>query len=224
MMAVQNTGSARSLSKQLSALAMTSGYDKDEEVCGQGEPADTWYQVVKGAARRCMVCADGRRRIVGLLLPGDCFGFTVNRGCDCSVESVMDGTIVASIPRRGAEMLADSDPIVAREIREFAFTVIAQLQTQLLVVGRTTAREKVGSFLFEMSNRLERDDSGRMVLPISRYDIADYLAISAETVSRSISSLRLLGLINLAEPRRVRIMNSSVLRDCEHPVHPRASA
>lgn len=222
-MAVQNTGSARDLSKQLSALAMTSRYDKDEEVCGQGEPADTWYQVVKGAARRCMVCADGRRRIVGLLLPGDCFGFTVNRGCDCSVESVMDGTIVASIPRRRAEMLADSDPIVAREIREFAFTVIAQLQTQLLVVGRTTAREKVGSFLFEMSHRLERDDRGRVVLPVSRYDIADYLATSAETVSRSLSRLRVLGLINLAEPRHVRILNNSGLRNYQHHVHPRAS-
>lgn len=222
-MAVQNTGSARDLSKQLSALAMTSQYDKGEEVCGQGEPADTWYHVVKGATRRCMVCADGRRRIVGLLLPGDCFGFTLNRGSDCSVESVMDGTIVASIPRRRAEMLADSDPIVAREIRELAFTVIAQLQTQLLVVGRTTAREKVGSFLFEMSHRLERDDGGRVVLPVSRYDIADYLAISAEAVSRSISRLRGLGLINLAEPRHVRILNNSGLRNYEHPVHPRAS-
>jgi CRP/FNR family nitrogen fixation transcriptional regulator len=120
-------------------------------------------------------------------------------------------------------MLADSDPIVARESREFAFTVIAQLQTQLLVVGRTTAREKVGSFLFEMSHRLERDDRGRVVLPVSRYDIADYLAISAETVSRSISRLRGLGLINLAEPRHVRILNNSGLRNYEHPVHPRAS-
>ena len=83
--------------------------------------------------------------------------------------------------------MAESNPQLAREIRRATFEALWRLQSQLLIVGRTTAIEKVGAFLLEMAARLSSRSSDRVVLPISRYDMADYLGLSVETVSRSLT-------------------------------------
>jgi CRP-like cAMP-binding protein len=158
---------------------------------------------------------DGRRQIVDLLLPGDFFGFSVADEYDFAVEAVVEGTTVASYPRRRIETLADTDPRLAREIRKLTFEAMARLQAQLLILGRMTAVEKVGSFLLEMADRLSDGQTDRIVLPISRYDIADYLGISVETVSRSITDLKHRGLIALAGTRRVRIVNRDALEEVD---------
>lgn len=207
---------ASALSAPLAMLATSARYHKDQEICGQGELAMNWFQVQAGAARCCRVGVDGRRRVVGLLLAGDFFGFTVARHYPCSVDSVMNGTVVSSLSRSKAEALADRDFAIAREIRELAFAAIEQLQSQLMTTGRTTAREKVASFLIEMSGR-SAGEKQHIELPISRYDIADYLAISAETVSRALSSLQHSGLINLTEARLIRIVDADALRIGSRP-------
>lgn len=210
------TATANTLSAPLATLAISARYHKDQEICGQGELATSWFQVEAGAARCCRVGVDGRRRVVGLLLVGDFFGFTVARNYPCSVDSVMNGTVVLSLSRSRAEALADRDSAIAREIRELAFAAIEQLQNQLMTTGRTTAREKVASFLIEMSGR-SLGGNERIELPISRYDIADYLAISAETVSRALSSLQNSGLIDLAGARLIRIADADALRNRARP-------
>jgi CRP-like cAMP-binding protein len=93
---------------------------------------------------------DGRRQIVDLLLPGDLFGFSVLDEYDSTIEAIAEGTVVAAYPRRRVEMLADSNPQLAREIRQVAFAALSRLQAQLLILGRVTALEKVGSFILEM--------------------------------------------------------------------------
>jgi CRP-like cAMP-binding protein len=156
---------------------------------------------------------DGRRQIVGLLLPGDFFGFTVGEEYDFSVEAVMEGTVLASYPRRRAEMLADSDSRLARELREVAFEALSRLLAQLLILGRVTASEKVGSFILEMAARMSDGHADRVVLPVSRYDIADYLAVSVETVSRSLTDLKQRGVISLSGTRIVKIVDREALED-----------
>jgi len=178
-----------------------------------------WYCVRSGAARRYVIRLDGRRQIVDLLLPGDCFGFTPDADYDFAVEAVTDQTVVAGYPRRRAEMLADSDPRVSREIRQAAFEALSRLQSQLLIVGRITALEKVGSFILEMTVRLSRAGSTQVALPMSRYDIADYLAVSVETVSRSLTDLKRRGLIRLSGTRTVEIMDREALEDGETLTH-----
>jgi CRP-like cAMP-binding protein len=161
---------------------------------------------------------DGRRQIIDLLLPGDFFGFTVSNEYDFSVEAVAEGTTVACYPRLHVEMLADEDPRLARELRQAAFAALSRLQTQLLIVGRITALEKVGSFLLEMAGRLSDGAIDRVVLPISRYDIADYLALSVETVSRSLTDLKHRGVIEFSGTRCVRIVDRDALENGErHP-------
>src|SRR6478672_2734200 len=110
--------------KTLDSLATIMPCHRGQEICSQGRPAEMWYCVLSGAARRYVIRLDGRRQIVDLLLPGDCFGFTADSDYDFAVEAVTDQTVVAGYPRRRAEMLADSDPRVSREIRQAAFEAL----------------------------------------------------------------------------------------------------
>jgi CRP/FNR family nitrogen fixation transcriptional regulator len=201
--------------KSLDQLAMIMPFHRAQEICSQGSPADHWYYLVSGAARRCVIRLDGRRQIVDLLLPGDLFGFSVLDEYDSTIEAIAEGTVVAAYPRRRVEMLADSNPQLAREIRQVAFAALSRLQAQLLILGRVTALEKVGSFILEMVSRLSAANSNSVALPMSRYDIADYLAVSVETVSRSLTDLKHRGVIKLAGTRIVMIVNRNALEDGE---------
>jgi CRP-like cAMP-binding protein len=205
--------------KNLDSLATVVPCRRSHEICGQGRPAETWYCVLSGAARRYVIRLDGRRHIVDLLLPGDRFGFSAGGDYDFVVEAVTDGTVVAGYPRRRAEMLADSDPRVSREIRQAAFEALSRLQSQLLIVGRITALGKVGSFILEMAARLSRASSRSVALPVSRYDIAGYLAVSVETVSRSLTDLKHRGVIRMSGTRTLEITDRDALEDGESLAH-----
>ena len=210
--------------KSLDQLAVLMPFHRGQEIC-RSEPAEHWYCVVSGAARRYVLRADGRRQIVGLLLPGDFFGFTTGDVYDVTAEAIGEGTVVAAYPRRRVELLADSDPVIAREIRQIAFDVLSRMQSQLLIVGRITALEKVGSFILEMAARMSQGRGDSVALPVSRYDIADYLAVSVETVSRSLTDLKHRGVIQLSGTRAVKIVDRDALEDGERDAgHMRSAA
>jgi CRP/FNR family transcriptional regulator, nitrogen fixation regulation protein len=197
----------------MATLAITSSCRRGEEIYRQDAPAEHWYRVVAGMVRKCAMQADGRRQIVDFFVAGDFFGFCTTDRHYFSAESVINGTVVARYPRRQLETLADSDHRVARCIRELTFEAIARLQARMLVLGRMTAAEKVGLFLIEMSDRARNGggEYGYIVLPMSRSDIADYLALSVETVCRAMTDLRQSGAIRLAGSHRVIIINHSAL-------------
>jgi CRP-like cAMP-binding protein len=199
------------------SLASIKRYGRDQEICGEACPAVYWFRVISGGARQCVTRADGRCQIVELLIPGDFFGFCPRNEYDFSVEAVAEGTRVACYPRQRIEAMAERDPALAREIRMLAFEAISRSQAQLLLIGRLTATEKVGSFLLAMSDRLSVGAADAVALPISRYDIADYLAVSVETVSRSLTELRRRGLIAFTSTRRVRIIDRNSLENLHGP-------
>jgi CRP-like cAMP-binding protein len=182
-----------------------------ETVYHCAEATHYWYRIVVGAARKTALTADGSRHIVDFLLPGDFFGFGSGNTHHFSVETIAAGTIVARYPRRDAERLSESDPEVSRHIREVAFASIDRLQTRMVILGRTSALEKVSAFLLEMADRSHTGPPNSVVLPMSRYDIADYLAIAVETVSRTLTELRGRGVICLGGVRRVRICDRAAL-------------
>jgi CRP/FNR family nitrogen fixation transcriptional regulator len=202
--------------KTLDSIATIVTCDRDHEICRETQPAEHWYFVISGVVRRCALRPDGRRQIVGLLLPGDFFGFTAGDHYDYTAEAVAEGTVLASYPRRRVETFADSDPRLARELRQATFEAMSRLQAQLLILGRITALEKVGSFILEMEIRLSQGRGDSIALPISRYDIADYLAVSVETVSRSLTDLKQRGAIKLSGTRTVKIVDRDVLEEGEH--------
>jgi CRP-like cAMP-binding protein len=200
----------------LDAIAAVRPCQRRQEICREGQAADTWYSVLSGAALRCVIKSDGRRQIVDLLFPGDFFGLASGNEYDYTVEAAAPGTVIAAYPRKHVESQADSNPQLARELRQITFDRLSRLQEQLMILGRITAQEKVGAFLLAMADRLSNGSSDRVTLPISRYDIADYLAISVETVSRALSELKERRLIRCTGTRVIQIMDREALEDGEH--------
>ena len=195
----------------MQALAVMSSCRRGQEIYAQEDSTEHWYQIVSGMARKSTLLIDGRRRILDFLMPGDFFGFSARDRRAFDVEAVMEGTVLATYPRRLMEELADRDPEVNRQIRRMAFESISRLQVRILILGRPTALNKVCAFLIEMADRSGKSRSGIIVLPMSRYDIADYLALSVETVSRALTQLRSRGAISFPDKHRVTITNRTTL-------------
>lgn len=188
-------------------------YGRSQPIYGEYDPAEQWYCIISGAALNYVVLADGRRRIVDFLLPGDFFGFSSRHRHHFGAAALVDGTTVASYPRRGVEAMADGDPRMARQIREIAFKRISRSQARLLALGRVTSLGKVGSFLTEMAQRSSEQPAEMVDLPMSRYDIADYLALSVETVSRAFSELKRCGAIRFRGMHRIQLIDPKLLED-----------
>jgi CRP/FNR family transcriptional regulator, nitrogen fixation regulation protein len=189
-------------------LAVVTRCSHGQEIHGRECPSDYCYRLVSGMAKCYVVLPGGRRQILDLLRPGDFFAFPPwGDGLYCGVEAVFDDTVIASYPRQLLQSLAASDPAVGGGVLRMALTAAERLEKLLLIIGRTTAREKVGAFLLALTESSAIDHQERLVLPISRYDIAEYLALSVETVSRSLTELKRRRFIALTGPRRVSIID-----------------
>jgi CRP/FNR family nitrogen fixation transcriptional regulator len=174
-------------------------------------PSGQWYYVIVGAVRRGAVRPDGRRQIVDLMLPQDFF-FIPEGTREDAVEAIAEETVLASFPGSRVELLAEYDCQFARELRQVAFRSLNRIQDQLMIMGGVTAVDKVGAFLLALDRR-NCKQQGQVELPVTRYDIAEYLAISVETVCRAMTDLQQRGVIALAGTRRVRILNRHALED-----------
>jgi CRP/FNR family transcriptional regulator, nitrogen fixation regulation protein len=195
----------------LESMSAIARFAPGDPIYLSGDPADFWYRILSGACRKCAYGLGGSRQIVDFLCAGDLFGYDAQDVHSFSTEAIVPGTTVARYPRRNAERVADSDPQVARRIRELAFGSVLRVQSRLLILGRATALEKVGSFLLEMVDRFRIRPVGPVTLPMSRYDIADYLAMAAETVSRALTNLRERGVIRFDSVRCLQIPDRELL-------------
>ena len=194
--------------KRLDPVAAIMHCHRGQEIPNSPGPAGHWYCVIVGAVRRCTIRSDGRRQIVDLMLPQDFFVSDSKR--DGTIEAVVEETVLASYPGARIEQLAERDPLFARELREVALQSLTRSHEQLQILGGITALEKVGSFLLSLDGR-GYEKKGQVELPVSRYDIADYLAISVETVSRALGNLKHRGGIELTGPREVKIIDRDML-------------
>ena len=199
------------LLQAMDAHGCTRLYARGEAVYQVGSRTDRWYQLVTGIAARCADLSDGRRQILELLLPGDFFGFSARAEYLHGVETMVADTKITSYCRRSLEELAVSDPKIESGLRELAFAAIRRLDDRVLTVGRLRATERVGAFLIEMAERVSRNPGEQIELPMSRFEIADYLGLSMETVSRSIGELRKTAAISLRGPHRIVVQEPSVL-------------
>jgi CRP-like cAMP-binding protein len=198
--------------ERLHSLGAARRFRIGEAVYLRNEPIEFWYQMISGSGRRFAMSYDGRRQIVEFLLPGDLFGFgdSTNKHL-FSVEALASGTTVAAYPRRCLERLVDSDPRLARGVRELVLASISRIQARVVTLGRTSALARVSAFLLEMAERYRAGPANAIVLPMSRYDIADYLCIAVETVSRALTDLRQRGVIRFGDIRSVQICDRCAL-------------
>ena len=183
-------------------------YGRDECIFGEDEPAEYVYQVVRGAVRSYRLLSDGRRQIGAFHLAGDTFGLKSGTIHRLAAEAIVE-TTVRMVKRRSLEAAAKSDVVVACKLWAMTAGELRHAEDHMLLLGRKTAAERVASFLLEMDRRLAV--AGQIALPMSRCDIADYLGLTLETVSRTLSQFNDQGVVALAGARQIRLPNRARL-------------
>src|SRR5215212_4572506 len=167
-------------------------YDKGTEIYGEAEPSEYIYQVVEGAVRSYKLLSDGRRQIGAFHLTGDIFGLENGAEHRFTAEAIVD-TTVRLMKRCSLEHIAEADAMVALDLLNMTTSNLQHAEDHMLLLGRKTSLERVAAFLLEMDRRLSA--AGVMALPMSRRDIADYLGLTLETVSRALSYLHDKGIL-----------------------------
>jgi CRP-like cAMP-binding protein len=197
----------RELSGSLELMGASMPFARNSEIYGENEPANYLYKVVSGAVRTYRVLNDGRRQIAAFHLPGDLFGLEVGDAHASSAEAIAD-SIVLVIKRSSVVSLAERDPDVARQLWTLTASELGRTQNHLMLLIRT-AQERIAAFLLEMAERTRGSDA--VELPMSRQDIADYLGLTIETVSRTLTQLEHAAAIELPSSRRIVLRNRSAL-------------
>jgi CRP/FNR family transcriptional regulator, nitrogen fixation regulation protein len=192
----------------IEAMGSPMRFDPNEEIFGEGEPAEYVYKVTKGAVRTYKILCDGRRQIGGFYLAGDIFGLEVGKEHQFSAEAINDVAVLV-VRRSVIVSLAERDCDTARELWSYTGRELNRVQEHLSLLVKT-AQQRVASFLLEMSARLAATDA--IELPMSRQDIADYLGLTIETVSRTMTQLVSEQAIGLLSSRRVVLRNCGALR------------
>ena len=187
-------------------------YRKDEEIYGEGEPAEYVYQVVTGAVRSYKLLSDGRRQIGAFHLPGDVFGLESGATHRLAAEAIID-TTVRLVKRKSLEQAAGVDVQVARKLWAMTAGELRHAEDHMLLLGRKTAMERVATFLLEMDRRLAV--AGMMALPMCRRDIGDYLGLTLETVSRALSQLHAQGVLGFSGARQIVLRNRQRLHNMD---------
>jgi CRP/FNR family nitrogen fixation transcriptional regulator len=179
-------------------------------ICAEGDDTEVFYKVVSGVVRVCKFLNDGRRQIEAFHVAGDIFGFELGTERHLSAEAVSDCTLI-SYRRRSVDMLAQKDHSIVHQMLQHAMRSLSQAQDHSLLLGRRGAAEKVAVFLLDWAARM--DTQGVIQLAMSRQDMADYLGLTIESVSRSLSQFERDGVIALTSARQLRVLNSDALED-----------
>lgn len=176
---------------------------RNAEIYGEGEQVEFLYKVISGTVRTYKVLADGRRQIGAFYLAGDLFGLEAGDDHSFSAEAVSDAKVLV-IKRSAVLALAARNSDVAKQLWNLTTRELRRMQGHIMLLIKS-AHERVAGFLLEMADRSPASD--QFDLPMSRQDIADYLGLTIETVSRTLTSLENGATIALPSARRV------VLRD-----------
>jgi CRP/FNR family nitrogen fixation transcriptional regulator len=182
----------------------------DRRIYQEGDDVRSVYKVASGVVRTCKFLSDGRRQIDGFHLPGDLFGLESGTDHRLTAEAVTD-CMVISYRRRGMEAQISQDNATARLFFIFAMNSLSRTRDHALLLGRGSAAQKLATFLLEIAARGANDHV--VELPMGRQDIADYLGLTIETVSRTLSHLDRGGVIHLASVRRVILKDLDALND-----------
>ena len=183
-------------------------YPRNVEIFGEGEPAEYLYKVVSGSVRSCKILDDGRRQVTGFHMVGEIFGIELDEEHQFSAEAVNDAVVLV-VKRSAIIGLAARDADIGRQLWAMTARELQRVQDHMLVLGCMNAKQRVAAFLLHMALHSSRGDE--IELPMSRQDIADYLGMTVETVSRTMTQLEKDTAINLASSRRIVLRNRAAL-------------
>lgn len=182
--------------------------DADETLVVEGESRKRVYSLTEGMLRLSMALPDGRRQITGFLLPGDYLGLADDEVYTASVEAVVPAAL-CSFPVREMDALIETYPRLKDRLFRFTRAALRQARENQVILGRLAPVEKLAAFLLALSRRMAENKLADNPVPLAmtRADIADYLGLTIETVSRSFTKLRNQGLIRLPDAHLVEIVD-----------------
>jgi CRP/FNR family transcriptional regulator len=178
----------------------------------EGDEAQDVFNVTQGIIKLYKLLPDGRRQITGFVFPGDFLGIVGSGGYSYSAEAVNDVTL-CRLSRSQLYQLFLRFPKLEHRLFAIATDELTAAQDQMLLLGRKTAAEKLASFLLSLAHRADVDGSAAepVPLPMNRGDIADYLGLTVETVSRVIGRMKRDGLIDLADAHHIVLARREAL-------------
>ncbi len=193
-------------------------YQAGQTLIWSGDRMDFVASVVTGIATLTQTMEDGRRQMVGLLLPSDFVGRPGRAVAAYDVTATTD-LVMCCFRKKPFEELMSSTPHIAQRLLEMTLDELDAAREWMLLLGRKTAREKIASLLAIIARRDAslklKAPKGAIVfdLPLTREEMADYLGLTLETVSRQISALRKDGIIELEGKRHVVVRNFDALME-----------
>lgn len=203
---------------RLSKHTSKHAYGSDEELAPTGDDVRRYSNILSGVVKLTRLLADGRQQIVGLQFAPDFLGRPFKSKSEVSAEAATDVT-VCSFPKAVIEDMIDESPDLERKLHEQALTELDEARDWILTLGRKSATEKVASFLYLIASNIDPENKAGdgpvcFELPLKRADIADFLGLTIETVSRQITKLRKTGTIVVEHNRSVTVPDLRRLRDC----------
>ena len=176
--------------RELQGLATQVYFHSGKTIFSESEPADAVYGLSQGVVRLYKLLPDGRRQVLAFALPGDFLGMPLADRHNFSADAI-GAVALCRFPRDDLIKFIQSSPSIMRLLIEFAIRELDMAQDQLLLLGNGSAEEKVAVFLVSWRNRLARLSafSETVPLPMRRRDIADFLGLKLETISRTLAKL-----------------------------------
>lgn len=181
-------------------------YEPGETVVFESDVAASVYSLTSGLLRLSKLLPDGRRQIAGFLFPGDFLGITMEEEHAFTAEAVAPSAM-CRFPRARFDEFVVAHPNLESRLYAVAAHELAAARQQLVLLGRKTATERVASFLLMLAGRCAHDAGRDIVLPMSRADIADYLGLRIETVSREITGLKTSRIIRLTGRQSLQVVD-----------------
>ena len=205
--------------ERLGAAAVTLTVQPGYGFIQEGDPAEHFFNVTAGTAKLFKLLPDGRRQITGFAATGYFLGLAVSSSYAFSAEA-LDPVRICRFSRTKLRGLLDDFPALEKKLLEVASNELVVAQEQMLLLGRKTARERLASFLIARANMLphcaghaQNGARERIHLPMTRSDIADYLGLTIETISRTLSRFKAEQLIEIPNNAEITVLKHATLED-----------
>lgn len=193
---------------RLNDIAQTKHFKSGACILAEGENSSSVFNIIQGSVRLSRLLSDGRRVVTGFLFPGDFLGLSLDGSNSITAEAIGD-VEVCRMERKRLEALFTEIPKLEHRLLEMTVGEVISGRDHMMLLARKTLRERMASFLIKFENHLREDDQepATLKLPMARADIADYLGVTVETISRCLAAMAEEGLIQLLSPRRIVLIN-----------------
>ncbi|MGE3775312.1 MAG: Crp/Fnr family transcriptional regulator [Gammaproteobacteria bacterium] len=188
-------------------------HEPGTELAAEAMPIQSYANVMRGVVKLSKVLEDGRQQIVGLQFAPDFLGRLYGKESAVTAEAASQVDL-CRVPRAALEKLVADNPALERRLMQQTLRELDEARDWMVTLGRKTASEKVASFLYLIATHLDPASGSRRAfdLPLTRADIADFLGLTIETVSRQLSKLRAERIIEITNNRHVEVTNLATLK------------